>query len=202
LADERGTTRDRIEARLSDDTGPRCLLVDVAGLEEVTAVQPQDAIAKDATARARDAITRADVVISCRDAMALDARNEMRPEAIAVITRCDLATTALPGDAIATSSRTGTGIPSLKCAILEAVGRLAHRGSPATLRLAVGCQAALASLAEATHAVQAAVAGNFVDESLVASHLRRAADSLADVTGATVDTDLLDRIFARHCIGK
>lgn len=202
VADERGTTRDWIEARMSDDTGPRCLLVDVAGLEECEPEQPLDAIAVDASARARDAIARADVVVACQDANASSAPVEVPRGAIAVITRCDLATTALPGDAIATSSRTGTGIPSLKGAILEAVGRLAHRGSPATLRLAVGCQAARASLAEATHAVQAAVAGNFVDESLVASHLRRAADSLADVTGATVDTDLLDRIFARHCIGK
>lgn len=202
VADERGTTRDWIEAPLSDDTVPRCLLVDVAGLDEGDPALPLDTIAADALSRARDAISRADVVVACRDATASPAQGEVRQGTIAVITRCDLATTALPGDAIATSSRTGTGIPSLKGAILEAVGRLAHRGSSATLRLAVGCQAARASLAEATHAVQAAVAGNFVDESLVASHLRRAADSLADVTGATVDTDLLDRIFARHCIGK
>jgi tRNA U34 5-carboxymethylaminomethyl modifying GTPase MnmE/TrmE len=36
----------------------------------------------------------------------------------------------------------------------------------------------------------------------VAADLRRAAAALADVTGAAIDVDLLDRIFARHCIGK
>ncbi len=202
VADERGTTRDWIEARLTDETGPRCLLVDVAGVDENDLTLPIDTIAADAVARARDAIARADVVIACRDASASSATVEVPQGAIAVITRCDLAQAKLSGDAIATSSRTGAGISELRAAILEVVGRLAHRGSPATLRLAIGCQAARDSLAEATLAVQDAVAGDFVDESLVASHLRRAADSLADVTGATVDTDLLDRIFARHCIGK
>jgi tRNA U34 5-carboxymethylaminomethyl modifying GTPase MnmE/TrmE len=36
----------------------------------------------------------------------------------------------------------------------------------------------------------------------VAVHLRSAVDALAEVTGATIGTDLLDRIFSRHCIGK
>jgi tRNA U34 5-carboxymethylaminomethyl modifying GTPase MnmE/TrmE len=44
--------------------------------------------------------------------------------------------------------------------------------------------------------------GGFVDESLVAVGLRRGAETLADVTGAAIDIDLLDRIFSRHCIGK
>jgi tRNA modification GTPase len=202
VADERGTTRDWIEARLHDDTGPRCLLVDVAGLDDAVPGLPLDAIAADAVTRARDAIARADLVIACRDANASWTISEAPPSAIRVITRCDLAQVTLPADAIATSSRTGVGLDELKTAILAAVERLAHGGSPATLRLAIGCQATSGALVDASHAVRAALAGEFVDESLVASHLRQAVDSLADVTGATVDTDLLDRIFARHCIGK
>jgi len=41
-----------------------------------------------------------------------------------------------------------------------------------------------------------------VDEAILAGHLRRAADALAEVTGAEIGTDLVDRIFSRHCIGK
>jgi tRNA U34 5-carboxymethylaminomethyl modifying GTPase MnmE/TrmE len=37
---------------------------------------------------------------------------------------------------------------------------------------------------------------------LVAAHLRRAIDALDEVTGRSMGADLLDRIFARHCIGK
>ena len=41
-----------------------------------------------------------------------------------------------------------------------------------------------------------------IDEAVVAGSLHAAAESLADATGAALGTDLLDRIFARHCIGK
>jgi tRNA modification GTPase len=202
VADERGTTRDWIEARLHNDTGPRCLLVDVAGLDDAAPELSPDAIAAEAVARARAAIARADVIIACRDTTSSAPPDAAPQGAIRVVTRCDLAQATLPADAIATSSRTGVGIDELKNAILAAVTRLTHRGSPATLRLAIGCQAASDALADAILAVQAALTGQFVDESLLAIHLRQAVDALADVTGATVDTDLLNRIFARHCIGK
>jgi tRNA modification GTPase len=160
-------------------------------------------IAAEAAARARDAITRADLVLACRDAAADGGRKPPAAQtAIEVLTRCDLAERLPAGGGIATSSRTGRGIAELRAAILAAVARLARGGSPATLRLAVGCQEARAALAEAAAAVAAATAGAFVDESLVAAHLRAAALALADVTGADLGPDLLDRIFARHCIGK
>jgi tRNA U34 5-carboxymethylaminomethyl modifying GTPase MnmE/TrmE len=57
-------------------------------------------------------------------------------------------------------------------------------------------------LAAAAVAVARGASGGFVDESLVAADLRRGAAALADVTGAAIDVDLLDRIFSRHCIGK
>ncbi len=201
VADETGTTRDWLEARLGDATGPQCILVDVAGLP--AAGERLVGIAAEAAARARDAITRADLVLACRDAAADGGREPPAAQtAIEVLTRCDLAERLPAGGGIATSSRTGRGIAELRAAILAAVARLARGGSPATLRLAVGCQEARAALAEAAAAVAAATAGAFVDESLVAAHLRAAALALADVTGADLGPDLLDRIFARHCIGK
>jgi len=200
VADETGTTRDWLEARLGDATGPKCILVDVAGLP--AAGERLVGIAAEAAARARDAIARADLVLACRDAAGGGVREPPAAQpAIEVVTRCDLAE-RLPAGGIATSSRTGTGISELRAAILAAVERLTRGGSPATLRLAVGCQEARVALAEAAAAVAAATAGAFVDESLVAAHLRAAAAALADVTGAEIGPDLLDRIFARHCIGK
>lgn len=202
VADERGTTRDWIEATLSDDTGPRCVVVDIAGLDDDSTLTCATGIALDAAARARDAIARADLVIACRDATSPMAAQSLPSGAIVTFTRCDLAQGPLPTGGIATSSHMGAGVTELKSAILLAVGHLPREGSPATRRLAIGCDAARAALSEAMHAVDAAVAGHFVDESLVAAHLRRATDALADVTGAAIDTDLLDRIFSRHCIGK
>jgi len=201
VADETGTTRDWLEARLGDATGPRCILVDVAGLP--AAGERLEGSAGEAAARACDAIDRADLVLACRDAAAGgDFEPITTQPAIAVLTRCDLAGRLPAGGGVATSSRTGTGIAELRAAILAAVERLARGASPATLRLAVGCQEARAALAEAAAAVAAATAGAFVDESLVAAHLRAAAAALADATGAEIGPDLLDRIFSRHCIGK
>ncbi len=204
VADERGTTRDWVEARLSDATGPRCLLVDLAGVDdaEADAAGRLESLAGEAASRARAVMARADVVIACRDAAEAVRSHTWHPDSIAVMTRCDLASSPLPAGVIATSSVTGTAIACLKAAILEAVASLARSGSPATLRLAIGCDAARAALTDAARSVQEALAGGFVDESLIASSLRRATDALADITGATIDTDLLDRIFARHCIGK
>ena len=118
---------------------------------------------------------------------------------IHVTTRGDLGpvSTGLP-----TSSRTGRGIPQLRSAILRAGLALAPRSSPATTRLAVACEVARRSLAEAAATAARGEAGGFVDESLLAAGLRRGAGALADVTGAVIDVDLLDRIFSRHCIGK
>jgi tRNA modification GTPase len=210
VADETGTTRDWLEALVSDGTGPRYRLLDVAGMDDfqrresmASAVSSavSSAVMAEAVARARDAVARADVVLACRDAFA-PAPPDADSRHIAVITRCDLAAERLAPHAIMTSSRTGEGVAELKAAILRAIDRLARDRSPATVRLAVGCDGARAALADARLAVADALSGGFVDESLVAIHLRRATDALADITGAAVDTDLLDRIFARHCIGK
>jgi tRNA modification GTPase len=86
----------------------------------------------------------------------------------------------------------------LRQAILDAVAALPPRGSPATLRLAAGLEAARAGLAAAVEAS----ADDRADEPLIAAHLRRAIDALDEVTGRSMGADLLDRIFARHCIGK
>ena len=213
VADERGTTRDWLEAPLGDEVGPRCVLVDLPGLEAgvargATQTGPEafDAVAAEAQARGRREAARAAVVVVCLDAGSDDAAGPAGVLAasgettrIDVQTRCDLApvSTGLP-----TSSLTGRGIPELRSAILRAVAAVPPRSSPATTRLAVACEAARHSLAEAAATAAQGAAGGFVDESLLAAGLRRGAGALADVTGAVIDVDLLDRIFSRHCIGK
>jgi tRNA modification GTPase len=214
VADEQGTTRDWLEAPLGEETGPRCVLVDLPGLEAgvaggATQTGPGacDAVAAEAQARGRREAARAEVVVVCRDAGGVgDAAGPAGMLAasgettrIDVQTRCDLAPAAR---GLATSSVTGQGVAELRAAILCAVAAVAPRQSPATTRLAVACAAARRSLAAAAVAVARGAGGGFVDESLVAADLRRGAAALADVTGAAIDVDLLDRIFSRHCIGK
>lgn len=100
---------------------------------------------------------------------------------IDVVTRCDRVD-HVPSGPLPTSSLTGVGVDRLRAGILAAGARA---GSAGALQTAI-----------------AASAGAAVDESILAGHLRRAAEELAEVTGATIDADLLDRIFSRHCIGK
>jgi tRNA modification GTPase len=203
VADEQGTTRDWLEARVAGGLGRDWLLVDLAGLDGAEH-RGGDEIAAEAQARARAEIARADVVVSCHDAA------DRRPPphlagpggCLTVITRVDRA--AGGGDvaaSIATSAVTGAGIADLRAAIDAAVAGLPTPAS-ATLRMRVAAGAAAAALAEARRLVAAAGDGHGIDEAVVAGSLHMAAEALAEATGAAMGSDLLDRIFSRHCIGK
>ncbi len=212
VADEHGTTRDWLEGRLVTAAGPVCLMIDMAGMRELASpaerlnagASPAAAgFTAAAEASARDVVSRCDVVVVCRDTGTARVDPAWLPTGIPrleVVTRSDRAATPPAGDAIATSGLTGAGVGLLRTAIVEAVSGLPARGTVATERLAAGC--AVASQALATAEGACADAAVSADEALVAVALRRAAEALADVTGATIDADLLDRIFSRHCIGK
>jgi tRNA modification GTPase len=202
VADEAGTTRDWIEARLGLSSGAACAVVDLAGVPEGAAGDTLDAAA---VAAAREQIARADVVVVCRDAADAAAPAWELPAVprIDVTTRCDRGGDADAGAAgICTSAATGQGIDALRAALAAAIAAVPPRESPATLRMAVGVAAARVALGAVLPAVRAAAAGKSADEALVAAHVRRAVDALGEVTGAEIGTDLLDRIFSRHCIGK
>lgn len=203
VADERGTTRDWLEGRFGEGEGS-CVLVDLPGtVDAITGLPDADA---SAARRAGSEVLRADIVVICRDSAALS--EESNPAAVApagseprvlVHTRCDRNPgRSAPAGGILTSAVTGEGVAELQRRLHAAVAGLPPRGSPATLRLAIGCRSARSALA----AAGAAIDSGGCDEAIVAGHLRRAVGELADVTGTSIGTDLLDRIFSRHCIGK
>jgi tRNA U34 5-carboxymethylaminomethyl modifying GTPase MnmE/TrmE len=122
---------------------------------------------------------------------------------LAVATRCDReATGPIAVGALATSSVTTLGIDALRQAIFQAISTLPGYFSAATLRMRVGVDATATKLAEASAMAALTQAGGTQDEAIVASLLTVAIDSLGAITGAEVGTDILDRIFSRHCIGK
>jgi tRNA modification GTPase len=208
VADEAGTTRDWIAARLEGE-GVACLLVDVAGVDGGTG---EGEISREAAARAVAEAERADLVVVCRDAAdetGFDATQRPRGiRRIDVITRCDRAPSsrveAIPEQiaAFRTSSRDGTGIDALRRAILREVAALPAASTGATVRMRVGIDAARQSLAAAAAIAAAARTGAACDEAIVAADLGRAIAALGEVTGAELGNDLIDRIFARYCIGK
>mgnify|MGYP006274055507 CR=1 FL=1 len=192
VADQAGTTRDWLEAPLAGAGDAACVIIDVAGVDG-------GAGAPDvAAAVARGETARADVVVACRDA------GDPRPPPIVgdrpridVATRCDRAAPGPATDgAIRTSAFDGRGIEELRAAIRAAVASLPPR-EPATVRMAAGVESAAAAAAGA--AAECDAGG---DDAAVAHHLRRALAALDEITGVAMGTDLLDRIFSRHCVGK
>ena len=231
VADEAGTTRDWIAARLdTDPTEPACLLVDVAGIvdgvaDDVAGSEGRTAsrgpIELVAAERARVEIARADVLVACIDAAAIGETllppfSASTPR-INVLTRCDLLTQydlltqcdratppVLPECAsiCITSSHSGAGIAALKSAIFGAVANLPGGRSPATLRMQVGVAAAREAVTAACAAAESVRSGGPRDEAIVAGLLHQAVSAVGEVTGVELGTDLIDRIFSRHCIGK
>lgn len=208
VADEAGTTRDWIAARLEGE-GAACLLVDVAGVDGAMAA---GAIGREAADRASAEAAGADLLVVCRDATGETGRDG-RPDfdgarRIDVVTRCDQVPEPVDdarsggAAAIFTSSRDGIGIEVLRRAILREVASLPAASAGATVRMRVGIDAARQSLVAAAAIAAAARAGAAGDEAIVAAHLGHAIAALGEVTGAEIGNDLIDRIFARHCIGK
>ena len=76
------------------------------------------------------------------------------------------------------------------------------QATPATLRLRAGIAAAREPLDEARKSLAGGPDGLPLDEALLAVLLRQAIDALGEVTGAVIGTDIIDRVFSRHCIGK
>ena len=156
---------------------------------------------------AREEIRRADVIVACHD---IDSdpltavADSTTAECIHVITRVDRQQAEEkmtgPQEWIQTSVKAGVGVEKLRQRILEIVSSL-ERATPATIRLRAGLESARESLVQAEKSMTGCD-GLPPDEALLAVLLRHAIDALGEVTGAVVGTDILDRVFSRHCIGK
>ena len=152
-------------------------------------------------------VGRAEVVLWCRDQGAGRAWPDevsAPPGAtvIEILTRCDR---GLPssdcGAAIATSATTGSGLDRLRREVATAVAALPRFGGAAE-RIRAGLVGALEALAEAEAIATVGLAGGPAEEPLLAEALLTAIDAVGMVTGHTIGTELIDRIFSRHCVGK
>lgn len=225
VADEEGTTRDWLEAVVRGD-GPglpgqpgavEWLLVDTAGVgtceREGAERLPLEAPLAAAAAEAGiGEIARAEIVLRCRDPWTGRARPDgVSPDEVSassgaividILTRCDR---GLPsgdvGTAIATSATTGLGLDRLRREIATAVASLPRFGGAAE-RIRGGLVAARQALDEAEAIAAVGLAGGPAEEPLLAESLLTAIDAIGMVTGHTIGTDLLERIFSRHCVGK
>ncbi len=213
VTDVPGTTRDRVSEAI-ELAGIRVTLSDTAGLRET-----DDAVESIGVARAHEALAGAAFVLWVVDAAAPLVDEDRRiaerlagRRVLVALNKCDrpIATTAADvgalldgaaGPIIAVSATTGEGLESLRAAL---AGLLGAGDSVDGLGVAVGnlrhaeaIERSRAALARATRA-----AADLLPGEIVALELREALAALGEVTGRSVDDDLLDRIFRKFCVGK
>lgn len=215
VADAAGTTRDWLEARCSAAVaGGRVewILVDTAGV--VSGPGPVGGPAAgggpdaEAQSRAAEEARRAAVVVLCRDAAdgadGADAPASAAPPGVPVIhvrTRCDRGGGEAAAGVIDTSVRDGRGLGALRAALAAAVAS-SPRWDGAGARLAAALGRCAEEIGMGARIAARVREGGEGEEAVVAAALERALEALDGVTGAGIGTDLLDRIFSRHCIGK
>jgi len=202
VTDLPGTTRDLLESELVLDGVPLTLL-DTAGIRP-----SDDPVERLGIARSKEALAAADAVLLLFDLgagwTAADAElRSLVPEGVPLLVvgnKADLAPAPSPSPAdVAISACTGDGVDGL-------VGLLLARCGATDLG---GLQVAL----NARQRDLAATAATALERSLEAASdglpwdfwtidLRQAVRSLGEITGEEVSEAVLDRVFARFCIGK
>lgn len=179
-----GTTRDVLEAWLDMDGWP-VRLVDTAGLRTTT-----DALEHEGVQRAASWASRADIVLRLFEGDVPSVASQGDARTLHVRTKADLgAVPPLPDGVIAVSAQTGMGLAELKAALVARMERLAPREMPVAAEELIDVRRAL-------------VEGATDDLVLLANGLRTVAERLGRLVGATYSEDMLDRLFARFCVGK
>jgi tRNA modification GTPase len=198
VAEEPGTTRDYVEARVVWDGIP-VTLVDTAGWREA------DGVERRGIELGAERAERADVRVELipaemweprREPTAGDPARDAR-RTVRVVSKGD----RLAGDAggmLVTSALSGAGIEELKAAI---VGSLAAGGEEGVIVTSERQRDLVARSASALErAALAAHAGHA--EEVLALEVREATHALAAVLGEEVGDATLDALFSRFCIGK
>lgn len=204
-----GTTRDVIEEYINIDGIP-IKIIDTAGIRET-----EDVVEKIGVERSKEKINEADLII-----LMLDLSRELDDEDkeiiryikdrkyILILNKADLETRLdkkeiaelNPDNIIETSARTGEGIDELKRLIKEMFFRgevsatevmiTNNRHKEALLRAKERCEAALFTL------------NSRLSIDLASIDVRSAWSHLGEITGETLEEDLIDKIFSEFCIGK
>jgi tRNA modification GTPase len=202
VTDIAGTTRDLLRETVRID-GVELTLVDTAGLRE-----GGDVIEREGMRRAHAELERADLAIIVLDAREPDAGFRAIAAAIAGVPRqlwlhnkADLLEipTALAGDAMLVSARTGAGLDRLHARLKALSLGDGGSGEGAFTARARHVDALRRAGGELRAAIDALAADQL---DLAAEALRCAHDALGEITGRVVPDALLGHIFSTFCIGK
>ena len=204
-----GTTRDTLDAE-ADLDGLAVTFVDTAGIRE-----SHDEIERLGVERARRQLETADIALLVVDGAEGITDDDRRIAAvcaglpfIAVLNKADLpqAVTSPQAEdlgtphALALSALTGQGVEALRALLHRlAMGSegLGESAVLANLRHIDCARQARQALADALEGISA----GFPPDT-AAADIRRAWHALGQITGSTVDEDVIDLIFSRFCLGK
>jgi tRNA modification GTPase len=183
-----GTTRDAVSEEI-EIGGERIRLVDTAGLRET-----EDEVERQGVAVARRVAASADLAVVVEDGCGGDAG-----AGFLVRTKADvrgLSPGLHEGVGVVTAP-SGAGVGQVRAEIARRL-RLEERGE-GLLVLERHRSALLRAGAELVAGLEEGAAAG---PELLAGGVRRALAALGEVTGETATEELLDRIFARFCLGK
>ncbi len=199
-----GTTRDTLEVPV-DLGGLPLTLVDTAGIR-----QTQDDVERLGVDRALQALEEAQMALLLLDGTepwgeeeaALLDRVRAMPH-LTLITKADLAPRlpeGLGAGAIPISSVTGEGLAALREAVLALWDAQAVAPEDMLMSNARHVQAVRTARVALEDAMATLRAGMPVD--LATPSIREAWRALGEITGGTVDSQVIDRIFEKFCLGK
>ncbi|MBC8076726.1 MAG: tRNA uridine-5-carboxymethylaminomethyl(34) synthesis GTPase MnmE [Chloroflexales bacterium] len=211
-----GTTRDTLE-ETANLAGIPVVLIDTAGI-----TASDDPVERLGIARSRSALAAADLALLVLDASrpldsddaAMIALTADKPTLV-VWNKCDQASVTLAdlvaqrphkrvAAGVATSALTGDGLAGLATVIAQTLlGKSSLRVPTSGAQLVSNPRhrAALERAAQhLRHVVEGEVSG--VPTDLLTVDLTAALNALGEITGESVDEDLLTAIFSRFCIGK
>lgn len=205
-----GTTRDTLDAE-ANILGLPVTFIDTAGIRH-----SHDEIELMGVERAKKALTSASIVILVLDGTVGITADDREIAAAAgdaplilVLSKSDLSAALVPEEAskalpcagaVAASALTGQGLAQLEDMIFESCTGgegFAESVALSNLRHIESVKEAASALVEAIDAL----AQGFPPDT-AATDIRRAWHALGQVTGRTVDEDIVDLIFERFCLGK
>lgn len=202
-----GTTRDVIEERVLLD-GVLLNVFDTAGIRET-----DDKIESLGIDKSKEYISRAELVLFVVDAAAGVTKEDMAiyesvkdKNRIMLFNKSDLNCVQESDvfdytDQVKISAKTGEGLHTLSAKIKEKfkLGEISseNRAVITNLRHKEALHGAIAALSQAIDGLNA-----HVPYDLVSIDITDCAASLGEITGKTVSEEVVDKIFARFCLGK
>ncbi|MFH1905092.1 MAG: tRNA uridine-5-carboxymethylaminomethyl(34) synthesis GTPase MnmE [bacterium] len=206
-----GTTRDTVEGHIHIQ-GLSFILIDTAGLQPVSNI-----VEKIGIARSKKKLLEADLILFMLDASTTIDSNDKKlfelvkgRHAIVLLNKIDLPSKTKISDIrklvpkgiiLKISAKEEIGIDELKNTMFDiTLSKFKHPQSSVCVNMRHK-ESLLNAQRSLDHIIYTMTRTKLTEE-FVSLDLKNALDSLGQITGETVNNEVLDRIFAKFCIGK